>query len=149
MMVQTHKVRALDLWLLDLALTVLSFFAAYELRVLLDLRGHAVMPIDVYLPALTVVVPAWAIVLPLFGVYSVGAMKAPEFLWPLSKAIGIAWLIAVAGQFAIERLHVFAYAGASRLVLVFMLAIDLFLLAAYRLLLIRRIRHSAGGRGLV
>jgi len=149
MMVQTHKVRALDLWLLDLALTVLSFFAAYELRVLLDLRGHAVMPIDVYLPALTVVVPAWAIVLPLFGVYSVGIIHAPELLWPLSKAIGIAWLIAVVGQYAIERLHVFAYAGASRLVLVFMLAIDLFLLAAYRLLLIRRLRHSPGRRGLV
>ena len=149
MMVQTRKVRAVDLWLLDLALTVLSFFAAYELRVLLDLRGHAVMPIDVYLPALTVVVPAWAIVLPLFGVYSLGTIKASELLWPLSKALGIAWLIAVAGEFAIERMHVFTHAGASRLVLVFMLAIDLFLLAAYRFLLIRRIRHSAGGRSLV
>src|SRR5262245_51141426 len=103
--------RAVDLWLLDLALTVLSFYLAYRLRALFDVQGHTVMPVDVYLPLLLIILPVWAVVLPMFRVYSASMREPLDVVWRTTKAVAIAWLIVAA--VAVSR------GGSSRLVLLF------------------------------
>jgi len=135
--------RALDLWLLDLALTAVSFFLAYEVRVEFDLSGHTVMPVQVYLPLLIVMVPVWAIVLPLSGVYSRSTLEGTGGILRLAKAIAVAWLVTGAADVVIGRTQLFANRGSSRLILLLTLAINQLLLVSYRLLLMRRNRYEA------
>jgi hypothetical protein len=143
MNVQEKTSRALDLWLLDIALTAVSFFLAYEVRASIDLSGHTVMPWRVYLPTLWIVVPLWAIVLPLFGVYSQSTTGGPDLVWRLSKAIAVAGLTAGVADFIVNRMQLFPNYGSSRLILFFTFATNEFLLVSYRLLLIRRDRYRA------
>lgn len=141
---QRKTSRAVDLWLLDLALTAVSFFFAYEVRVAFDLSGHTVMPMQVYRPLLMIMVPIWAIVLPVFGVYSRSTVDFIGRLWRLTKAIAVAWLITGVVDFAVNRMQLFENYGSSRLILLLMLAINQFLLVSYRLLLARRNRYGLG-----
>jgi hypothetical protein len=120
-----------------------SFFVAYEVRVGIDLSGHTVMPVQVYLPLLLIMVPVWAIVLPLFGVYSGSTLESTDRLWRVAKAIVVAWLATGAADLAIDRMHLFANRGSSRLILLFTLAINQLLLMSYRFLLIRSNRDRA------
>ena len=64
---QRKRIFAVSLWLLDLLLTMVSFFLAYRLRLLFDLRAHKVMEIQVYLWLLVIILPTWAIMSPLTG----------------------------------------------------------------------------------
>lgn len=142
---QTKASRAFDLWLLDLALTATSFFLAYRVRAAVDLRGHTVMPLRVYLPTLFIMLPVWAIVLPLFRVYSRLTMDPLDVLWRLAKAIGAATLAAGFADFIVSRMQLLTNHGSSRLLLSLTAATSGFLLLSYRLLLLRKDRYRAAG----
>src|SRR5215831_9383650 len=88
--------RSFDLWLLDLALTIVSLFVAYRVRLLLELRGHTVMPLEVYLPLLLVILPILAVIFPLLKVYSGQTGSAFITIWRLTKAIGATFVITLA-----------------------------------------------------
>lgn len=137
---QAHKTtsKPLDLWLLDMALTAVSFFLAYGVRVAFGLAGHVVMPLQVYLPLLIIMIPVWGIVLPVFGVYSRSLRGAADRRWVLVKAIAAAWLITMAADLIIGRMQLLTNHGSSRLILMFSLVINELLLVSYRFLLIRR-----------
>jgi len=131
--------RSFDLWLLDLALTIVSLFVAYRVRLLLELRGHTVMPLEVYLPLLLVILPILAVIFPLLKVYSGQTGSAFITIWRLTKAIGATFVITVAAAWFLNRTHLLgAGGGTSRLVLLMTVVIDYILLAAYRVLLIRK-----------
>jgi hypothetical protein len=135
----TNWRRRLDLWLLDLALTTVSFFTAYRVRIVFEFRGHTVMPLQVYLPLLLAILPIWAMVLPLFQVYSEQTGSALTTLWRLTKALASALIITVVAEWFLNRAHLpGAVGGSSRLILLFTVVIDYSLLAAYRVLLIRK-----------
>jgi len=144
---QTKATRPFDLWLLDIALTGVSFYLAYQLRAAVDLRGHAVMPLRVYLPMLFIMLPVWAILLPLFRVYSPLTTDPFDVLWRLAKAILAATLTTGVADFIVSRMQLLANHGSSRLLLVLTLAINGFLLVSYRLLLLRKDRYRAGSEG--
>ena len=137
---QAHKTptKPLDLWLLDMALTAVSFFLAYWVRVAFALAGHVVMPLQVYLPLLIIMIPVWGIVLPVFGVYSRSLRGTADRRWVLVKAIAAAWLITMAADLIIGRMQLLTNHGSSRLILMFSLVINELLLVSYRFLLIRR-----------
>ena len=137
---QAHKTptKPLDLWLLDMALTAVSFFLAYWVRVAFALAGHVVMPLQVYLPLLIIMIPVWGIVLPVFGVYSRSLRGAADRRWVLVKAIAAAWLITMAADLIIGRMQLLTNHGSSRLILMLSLVINELLLVSYRFLLIRR-----------
>ena len=63
---QRKRIFAVNLWLTDLALTTASFFLAYRFRLLFEVKGHTVMPVQVYLWLLAIILPIWAFLLPLF-----------------------------------------------------------------------------------
>jgi len=125
--------RAIDLWILDLALTAVSFLLAYRARVLFSVPGRQILPFEAYAPSLAVIAPTWAIVLPLFGVYS----KQPS-LRRLGAAVAAAWLAAIAAEFVLMKTEVFIYWTSSRVMQLFTLVINFCLLASYRLLLLRK-----------
>lgn len=134
---QRKRIFAVKLWLIDLALTALSFWLAYRIRVLFELEGHTVMQMGVYLWILAILLPAWALILPMFGVYSSSALPLSSQLIQLTKGIGFAWLVMAALQF-------FTAADATnRLIVVFTLAINYVLLVSFRLVLFRFTKHGA------
>src|SRR5437762_10576370 len=90
---QRKRIFAVNLWLTDLALTTASFFLAYRFRLLFEVKGHTVMPVQVYLWLLAIILPIWAFLLPLFRVSSVLALPPLTQICRLSKAIGFAWLL--------------------------------------------------------
>jgi len=135
---QRRRVRAIDLWLLDLALTAASFFFAYHLRVMFQVRGRTVMPFEVYAPSLVIIVLVWAIVLPVFRVYSSRVQDSREPLWQLTKALPVAWIVSVIAEAISIRSAYLPNWGSSKALLVFTLVINYFLLISYRLLLLRR-----------
>src|SRR6266704_1042309 len=90
---QRKRIFAVNLWLFDLVLTTASFFLAYRFRLLFDLRGHTVMPVQVYFWLLAIILPTWAFLLPLFAVYSELTLPPLTQIGRLSKAIGFAWLL--------------------------------------------------------
>src|SRR5262249_2064657 len=123
---QRKRIFAGILWSVDLLLTTASFFLAYRFRLLFELEGHTVMPVRVYLWLLAIILPSWAIFLPLFRVYSDLSLPLPNQVWRLTKAIGFAWLFAAAIQF-------FAGADSSnRAIALLTLTVDVILLIAYR-----------------
>src|SRR6185295_5853554 len=134
---QRKRIFAVSLWLLDLLLTMASFFLAYRLRLLFDLQDHKVMEIQVYLWLLVIILPTWAIMLPLFRVYSDPAMRPLDQISRLTKAIVFAWLVAATLQFLVDP------SASSRLMLFFTLGINYFLLISYRVLLLKLKKHSA------
>ena len=67
---QRKRIFAVNIWLLDLTLTTASFFLAYGFRLPFELEGHTVMAVRVYVRLLAIILPIWAVLLPLFRVYS-------------------------------------------------------------------------------
>src|SRR5262249_53619346 len=136
---QRKRIFAFNLWCVDLALTTASFYLAYRLRLLVDLKGYTVLPLREYLWLLAVILPVWAIMLPLFRVYSDLTSPPLDQILRLTKGIFFAWLTLLAAQFFVTR-DVFAR---HRLIAVFTLVVNYFLLVAYRLVLIRLKKHGA------
>jgi exopolysaccharide biosynthesis polyprenyl glycosylphosphotransferase len=128
-----------NLWLVDLLLTTASFYLAYRLRQLVNLPGYTVLPLQEYLWLLAIILPVWAVMLPLFRVYSELTTSPLDQVIRLTKGIVFAWLTLLAAQFFFSR---DAY-DRHRLIAVFTLAINYFLLVAYRMLLIRLKKHGA------
>jgi exopolysaccharide biosynthesis polyprenyl glycosylphosphotransferase len=134
---QRKRIFAVSLWLVDLLLTLISFFLAYRLRLLINVPDHPVMKVHVYLWLLSVILPTWAVILPLFRVYSEPAMRPLDQILRLTKGIVFAWLVAATLQFLVDK------DASSRLMLFITLGINYCLLISYRLLLLRLKKHSA------
>jgi exopolysaccharide biosynthesis polyprenyl glycosylphosphotransferase len=134
---QRKRIFAVSLWLVDLGLTTASFFSAYRLRLLFELEGHTVMPLPVYLWLIAIILPTWAIVLPLFRVYSDLSLPPLAQILRLIKAIGFAWLVAAATQFFVNDEQT------NRVIVLLTLIINIILLVSYRVLLIRYKKRSA------
>src|SRR5229473_2594586 len=134
---QRKRIFAVNLWLTDLALTTVSFGLAYRFRLLFDLKGHTVMPIQVYLWLLAIILPTWAVLLPLFRIYSELTLPPLTQIVRLSKAIGFAWLL-------VAVLISFVNPDASnRIVVLLMLVINYILLVSYRVVLRKVTKHGA------
>src|SRR5438094_1023351 len=133
---QRKRIFAVNLWFFDLVLTATSFFLAYRARLLFELEVHTLMPVQVYLWLLAIILPTWAVLLPLFRVYS--APNLPPFaqIVRLSKAIGFAWLVMAALQFFIND-------ASNRLIVLFTLVINYILLVSYRVVLLKMTKHAA------
>lgn len=134
---QRKRIFAVNLWLLDLLLTAASFFMAYRLRLLFELEGHTLMPVQVYFWLLAIILPTWAVLLPLFGVYSELTLPPLGQIIRLSKGIGFAWLVMAALQFFLNE------DSSNRFIVLFTLIINYVLLVSYRLILLRIKKHSA------
>src|SRR5215470_3424742 len=134
---QRKRIFAVNLWLTDLALTTASFFLAYRFRLLFELKGHIVMPIQVYLWLLAIILPTWAFLLPVFSVYSEPTLPPLTQIGRLSKAIGSAWLVmAVLTSFVDPD-------ASNRIILLLTLVINYILLVSYRVVLMKVTKHGA------
>src|SRR5262245_3551692 len=136
---QRKRIFAVNLWLVDLFLTTASFYLAYRLRQLMDLKGYTVLPLAEYLWLLWIILPEWAVMLPSFGVYWDFMTSRLDQVYRLTKWIFFAWLTLLAAQFFVSR-NAF---DRHRLIAVFTLAINYFLLVTYRMFLIRFKKHGA------
>src|SRR3989454_6738664 len=133
---QRKRIFAVNLWLTDLALTTASFFLAYRFRSLFELQGHTVMPVQTYFWHLAIILPTWALLLPLFSVYSEPTLPPLNQIGRLSKAIGFAWLL-------VAVLISFVNPDASnRIVVLSTLVINYIFLVSYRVVLIKVRKHS-------
>jgi exopolysaccharide biosynthesis polyprenyl glycosylphosphotransferase len=128
---QRKKIFAFNVWLFDLLLTAASFLLAYRFRSLFELEGHTVMPFEIYLWLLVIILPTWAVLLPIFGVYSEPALRPRHQIIQLSKAIGFAWLVMLAVQFFINQDR------SNRLIVLFTLLFNYLLLVSYRVILFK------------
>src|SRR5262245_62107351 len=134
---QRKRIFAVNLWLVDLLLTAASFFLAYWFRLLIELEGHTVMALGVYLWILIIILPTWAILLPLFRVYSEPTLPPLTQIGRLSKAIGLAGLVMAASISFVKP-------DTSNRVIVFStLLIDFVLLVSYRVILMKVHKHGA------
>jgi exopolysaccharide biosynthesis polyprenyl glycosylphosphotransferase len=136
---QRKRIFAVNLWVLDLVLTTVSFYLAYRLRRLVDLEGYTILQLPEYLWLLAIILPIWAVMLPLFGVYSELTSPPLEQIVRLTKGIFFAWLTLLATQFFVSS-DAF---DRHRLIAVFTLAINYFFLVSYRLALYRLKKHGA------
>ena len=134
---QRKRIFAVGLWATDLVLTTASFFLAYRLRSLFELEGHTVMQLRIYLWLLAIILPTWAIVLPMFRVYSELSQPPMDQIVRLSKAVGFSWLVAAAIQFF------YGDDTSNRAIVALTLIINLILLVSYRVLMIRFKKRSA------
>src|SRR5262245_4023810 len=134
---QRKRIFAVNIWLMDLALTAASFFLAYGLRLQLDVEGHTVMAIRVYVWLLLVILPTWAILLPLFRVYSELTLPPLYQILRLTKAIAFAWLIMASTLYFLKQ------DSPARLIVFFTLVLNYVLLVSYRVALLRLKKHSA------
>lgn len=139
MIAQRKRIFAVNLWFIDLILTTASFYLAYRLRQLVNLEGYTVLPLGEYLWLLAIILPVWAIMLPLFGVYSELTSSPFDQVIRLTKGIFFAWLTLLAAQFFVSQ-DAF---DRHRLIAVFTLAINYCLLIACRLVIFRWKRHGA------
>ena len=134
---QRKRIFAVNLWLTDLVLTTASFLLAYRFRLLFELKGHTVMPVQVYFWLLAIILPTWALLLPAFRVYSEPMLPPLTQIGRLSKAIGFAWLIvAVVISFINPD-------ASNRIIVLATLVIDYILLVSYRVVLMRVTKHGA------
>jgi exopolysaccharide biosynthesis polyprenyl glycosylphosphotransferase len=136
---QRKRIFAVNLWFIDLVLTTASFYLAYRLRQLVELEGYTVLPLREYLWLLAIILPVWAIMLPLFRVYSEVTSPPLGQIVRLTKGIFFAWLTLLAAQFFVSR-DAF---DRHRLIAVFTLVINYLLLIAYRLVIFRLKKHRA------
>ena len=134
---QRKRIFAFNVWLLDLVLTAASFLLAYRFRSLFELEGHTVMPVQIYLWLLAIILPTWAVLLPLFGVYSEPGLRPLYQILRLSKAIGFAWLVMLAVQFFVNQDQT------NRLIVLFTLVINYLLLVSYRVIIFKITKHGA------
>src|SRR5438128_257063 len=125
---QRKRIFAVNLWTWDLLLTTASFFLAYSLRSLFQVEGHTVMPVRVYLWHLAIILPTWALALPLFRVYSEPALPPLTQIGRVSKAVGFAGLVMAA---AISFVRPDA---SNRVIVGLTLAIDYIFLVSYRVI---------------
>src|SRR2546426_6794599 len=133
---QRKRIFAVNLWLTDLTLTTASFFLAYRFRSLFDVKGHTVMPVQTYFWLLAIILPTWAVLLPLFSVYSEPTLPPLTQIGKLSKAIGFAWLLdAVLISFVSPD-------ASNRIIVLSMLVISYVLLVSYRVVLMTVTKHS-------
>jgi exopolysaccharide biosynthesis polyprenyl glycosylphosphotransferase len=128
---QRKRIFAFNVWLFDLLLTAASFLLAYRFRSLFELEGHTVMPVQIYLWLLAIILPTWAVLLPIFGVYSDPGLRPLHQILRLSKAIGFAWLVMLAVQFFVNQDQT------NRLIVLFTLVINYLLLVSYRVILFK------------
>jgi exopolysaccharide biosynthesis polyprenyl glycosylphosphotransferase len=136
---QRKRIFAVNLWIFDLVLTTASFYLAYRLRQLVEISGYTVLPLTEYLWLLAIILPVWAVMLPLFRVYSELTSSPLDQVIRLTKGIFFAWLTLLAAQFFVSR-NAF---DRHRLIAVFTLAINYVLLVAFRLVRIRMKKHRA------
>src|SRR6185295_3926469 len=143
---QRKRIFAVNLWTFDLLLTTASFFLAYSFRLsafvtyvmsLFQLEGHTVMPVGVYLWILAIILPTWAILLPLSGVYSELTLPPLTQIGRLSKAIGLAGLVMAAAISFIKPEQ------SNRAIVVLTLAINYIFLVSYRVVLMKVTKHGA------
>jgi hypothetical protein len=135
---QRKRLVAVKIWTLDLILTTASFFLAFQFRSLLKLQNHTLMPVQVYLWLLAIILPTWAVLLPLFSVYSEPTLAPLSQIARLSKAIVCAWIVlAMVSFLSPDR--------SNRIILVFTLAINYILLVSYRVVLMKVTKHGALG----
>src|SRR5262249_37516696 len=134
---QRKRIFAVNIWLLDLTLTSASFFLAYGLRFAIELEGHTVMAVRVYVWLLAIILPIWTILLPLFRVYSELTLPPLDQILRLTKAVGVAWLILAA------TLYFLRPDAPARGIVFFTLIINYILLVSYRVVLLRLKKHSA------
>src|SRR5438034_936200 len=133
---QRKRIFAVNLWLTDLALTTVSFFLAYRFRSLFELKGHTVMPVQTYFWHLAIILPTWALLLPVFSVYSEPTLPSLNQIGRLSKAIGFAWLL-------VAVLISFVNPDASnRIIVLSTLVIKYILLVSYRVVLMKGRIHG-------
>jgi exopolysaccharide biosynthesis polyprenyl glycosylphosphotransferase len=136
---QRKRIFAVNLWIVDLVLTTASFYLAYRLRQLVDLQGYTVLRLPEYLWLLAIILPVWAVMLPLFRVYSDLTASPVDQVIRLTKGVFFAWLTLLAAQFFVSE-DAF---DRHRLIAVFTLVINYFLLVAYRIALIKLKKHGA------
>jgi exopolysaccharide biosynthesis polyprenyl glycosylphosphotransferase len=141
---QRRRIFAVKLWLLDLSLTTASFFLAYFLRLGIHLEGRTVLPVREYLWLLGIILPTWALLLPLFRVYSELMLPAREHVLRLTKAIGLAGAVFLALQFFISE----DVGSRHRFIAALTIGISYILLVASRLLRLKKhgsldVRHVA------
>src|SRR5215471_16148421 len=144
---QRKRIFAVNLWICDLCLTTASFFLAYGFRSsdmvervlgsFFELGGHPVMPVRVYLWLLAIILPTWALLLPLFRVYSEPTLPPLTQILRLSKAIGFAGLV-MAAAISFVRPD-----SSNRAIVIAMLVTDYILLVSYRVLLMKVTKHGA------
>jgi exopolysaccharide biosynthesis polyprenyl glycosylphosphotransferase len=134
---QRKRIFAVNLWIADLLLTTASFFLAYAFRSLFELEGHTVMPVRVYLWLLAVIFPSWAILLPLFRVYSEPTLPPLTQIVRLSKAIGFAGLVMAAAISFVKP------DTSNRFIVLLTLVLDYVFLVSYRVVLMKVTRHGA------
>src|SRR2546425_7411955 len=127
---QRKRIFAVNLWLADLALTTASFFLAYRFRSLFELSGHIVMPIQTYFWHIAIILPTWALLLPLFSVYSEPTLPPLNQIGRLSKAIGFAWLVVAVFIFFLEP------GAPNRIIVFFPLVIHYILFFFFRVVLV-------------
>jgi exopolysaccharide biosynthesis polyprenyl glycosylphosphotransferase len=141
---QRRRIFAVKMWLLDLALTTASFFLAYFLRRGIYLEGRSVLPVQDYLWLLAIILPTWALLLPLFRVYSELMLPPLEQIIRLTKAILFAGSIFLALQFFISE----EPGSRHRLIAALTIGISYLLLVFSRLVRIKKhgsldVRHVA------
>lgn len=136
---QRKRILAVKLWLLDLGLTAASFFVAYALRLLVEIEGYGVKPVQDYLWLLAIILPVWAVMLPLVRVYSELTLPPFEQIVRLTKAIFFAGLMLAAAQFFINTDPL----SRHRLIAVFFLVVNYFSLVCFRILLFRSKKHGS------
>jgi exopolysaccharide biosynthesis polyprenyl glycosylphosphotransferase len=134
---QRKRIFAVNIWLMDLTLTAASFFLAYALRLQLDVEGHTVMAIRFYVWLLLIILPTWAVLLPLFRVYSELTLPPLYQILRLTQAIAFAWLLMA------STLYFLKPDAPARLIIIFTLVLNYILLVSYRVVLLRLKKHSA------
>jgi exopolysaccharide biosynthesis polyprenyl glycosylphosphotransferase len=140
---QRKRIFAVNLWLLDLVLTAASFYLAYQLRVVVYAMGYlqqyTILGLPKYLWLLAIILPIWAILLPVFKVYSELTASPVAQIIRLTKGIFFAWMTLLGVQFFVTS----DQADRHRVIAVFTLVVNYFLLVSYRLVLIRTKKHGA------
>jgi len=134
---QRKRIFAVNLWLFDLFLTAASFLFAYIARVRLEVEGHTVMSFAIYTWILAVILPTWAVLLPVFGVYAEPSRPITQQIKQLLKAVGFAGLVMAAILLFIKRDQ------QSRIMVLLTLGINALFLVSYRIAIFRFKKHGA------
>jgi exopolysaccharide biosynthesis polyprenyl glycosylphosphotransferase len=95
------------------------------------------MPVQIYLWLLAIILPTWALLLPLFRVYSEPTLAPLNQIARLSKAILCAWLLMAALIPFVKPVQ------SNRVILILTLAINYILLVSYRVVLMKVTKHGA------
>ena len=133
---QRKRIFAVILWVSDLSLTTASFFLAYSLRSLFVLNDHLLMSVQVYLWLLAIILPTWALLLPLFRVYSEPTLAPTQIARLLKAIVGALLVVTALVTFVNPETN-------NRFILIFTLVIDCILLVSYRVILKRSTKRGA------